>query len=66
MPRRDKQPKPTPEQRYGPSLLLTPEEFSHHGKKSLSWTFKALKSGRLTGIRLGGAWRIPRSALGLE
>ena len=43
--------------------LLTPEESAAMLKMHLDSVRRLLRQGKLPGVKVGGAWRIPRSTL---
>lgn len=43
--------------------LLTPEESAAFLKMHIDSVRRLLRSGKLPGVKVGGGWRIPKSAL---
>ena len=44
-------------------VLLTPEESAKYLKMHVDSIRRLLRSKKLPGVKVGGAWRIPRSSL---
>jgi excisionase family DNA binding protein len=43
--------------------LLTPEDSAKYLKMHVDSIRRLLRSGKLPGVKVGGAWRIPKKAL---